>query len=211
VGLYIRPWMLIDYPDVPSSVGRFEGDAFDAERWKPEYPNAAFDNMRPDDAFWAARIVSKFSDQAIRAIVEKARYTDPRATEYITATLIKRRNKVLGTWLNGVNPVVNASIDRAGTLTFENAAVAANVATPAASYTIQWFRFDNAADAKQTIGDAVEATEGTAPAPPALLTSGEYIGVTITAGHAEHPDWARPATFYFRRTRDGWECVASER
>ena len=33
--------------------------------------NPAFDNMRPDDAFWAARIVSKFSDEAIRAVVEK--------------------------------------------------------------------------------------------------------------------------------------------
>ncbi len=62
LGLYVRPWMLIDYPDVPPAVGRFEGDAFDPEKWKPEYPNTAFDNMRPDDAFWAARIVSKFSD-----------------------------------------------------------------------------------------------------------------------------------------------------
>ena len=30
------------------------------ELWKPEYPNAAFENMRPDDAFWAARIVAQF-------------------------------------------------------------------------------------------------------------------------------------------------------
>ena len=58
-------------------------DAFDPERWKPEYPNPAFDNMRPDDAFWAARIVAQFSDDAIRAIVEKAQYSDPRATDYI--------------------------------------------------------------------------------------------------------------------------------
>ena len=57
LGLYVRPWMLIDYPDVPPSVGRFEAEAFDPEQWKPEYPNPAFDNMRPDDAFWAARIV----------------------------------------------------------------------------------------------------------------------------------------------------------
>ena len=34
--------------------------AFDPLRWKPEYPNPAFDNMRPDDAFWAARIVATF-------------------------------------------------------------------------------------------------------------------------------------------------------
>ena len=38
LGLYVRPWMLVDYPDVPASIGRFEGDAFDALKWKPEYP-----------------------------------------------------------------------------------------------------------------------------------------------------------------------------
>ena len=94
LGLYVRPWILINYPDVPPSIGRFEGDAFDPAAWKPEYPNPAFRNMRPDDAFWGAMIVARFDDAAIRAIVEKARYSDPRATEY-TTTLIKRRDKVL--------------------------------------------------------------------------------------------------------------------
>ena len=59
LGLYTRDWMHIDYPDVPPSVGRFEGRSFDPLTWRPEYPNSAFDNMRPDDAFWAARIVSR--------------------------------------------------------------------------------------------------------------------------------------------------------
>ena len=107
LGLYTRDWLHIDYPETPSSVGRFEGRSFDPLTWRPEYPNTAFDNMRPDDAFWAARIVARFSDSDIRAIVSKARYTDPRATDYITSTLIERRDKVLKTWLTGVNPLVD--------------------------------------------------------------------------------------------------------
>jgi hypothetical protein len=210
LGLYVRPWMLIDYPRVPASVGRFEGDAFDPVRWKPEYPNAAFDNMRPDDAFWAARIVSKFSDEAIRAIVEKAKYSDPQATEYVTATLIKRRDKVLKTWLNEVNPVVNASIDASGMFTFENAAVAAKT-TPAESYTLQWFRFDNATDTRTNVGDPLTVGGSPAQVPAGLLTGAEYVGVTISAKHAEQPAWARLATFYFRRGTGAWECVGSER
>src|SRR6185503_15911588 len=79
LGGYIRPWMRIPYPEVPPAVGRLEGDRFDPVKWRPEYPNPAFDNMRPDDAFWAARIVSKFSDEAIRAVVAKAAYSDPAA------------------------------------------------------------------------------------------------------------------------------------
>ena len=216
LGLYVRPWMLIDYPDVPPAVGRFEGDAFDPEKWKPEYPNTAFDNMRPDDAFWAARIVSKFSDAAVRAIVEKARYSDPVATEYISATLIKRRDKVIATWLNQVNPVVDVTLDATGTLTFRNAAVEAKAATAAERYSLRWFRFDNATEARSDIGEVMSVTGTRADAPAELLGSRpDHAGVTITATHPQHPGWARPATFYFRRAASGgnagWDTVGVER
>jgi hypothetical protein len=214
LGLYLRPWMLIDYPaDLPPAVGRFEGDAFNPVAWKPEYPNPAFDNMRPDDAFWAARIVARFSDAAIRAVVEKAHYSDPRATEYMTATLIKRRDKVLKAFLNGVNPVVDPALTAAGRLTWSNAAVAATAAEAATSYSLQWFRFDNAANTRTNVGEAMTVAGLEATAPPALLArdSGEYIGVAITANHPTHAAWAKPATFYFRRAADGWTWMGAER
>jgi hypothetical protein len=211
LGFYLRPWMLIDYPDVPASVGRFEGDAFDPERWKHEYPNPAFQNMRPDDAFWAARIVSRFSDEMVRAIVEKAKYSDPRATEYVTATLIKRRDKVLRLWLNQVNPVVDVALDASGTLTFENAAVAAKAAAPAESYTLQWFTLENARNERTNVGDPMTVSELRARVPASGLSDSPYIGVAITAKHPQQIGWARPATFYFRRTQGGWETIGAER
>jgi hypothetical protein len=213
LGIYVRPWMLIDYPDVPRSVGRLEGDAFDPEKWKPEYPNQAFANTRPDDAFWAARIVSKFTDEMIRAVVAKARYSDPRATEYVSATLIKRRDKVLATWLNQVNPVVDVSLDGSGAVTFQNAAVNAKAATPPESYGLQWFRFDNGADTKVNVGQSVVATDSRSQAPAELLSgpTSQYVGVTITAKHPQHAGWARPATFYFRRAETAWATVGVER
>jgi hypothetical protein len=33
----------------------------------------------------------------------------------------------------------------------------------------------------------------------------------ITATHPEQKDWAKPATFYFRREADGWKWVGAER
>jgi hypothetical protein len=225
LGIYTRPWMLIDYPDVPPSVGRFEADAFDPVKWKPEYPNPAFENMRADDAFWAARIVSKFNDEMIRAVVGKARYGDPKATEYISGALIKRRDKVLATWLNQVNPVVNVALSGVGELTFENAAVNARTATPAESYSLRWFRFDNAADTRSDVGETVVVAGLRSQAPAELLSSGsEYVGVTITARHPQQTGWARPGTFYFRRAAPergpqrgsrgespAWETVGVER
>ena len=66
----------------------------------------------------------RFSDADIRAIVSKARYSDPRATDYITATLIERRNKVLKTWLTVRESAGGlCAADPTAGLTFTNAAV----------------------------------------------------------------------------------------
>jgi hypothetical protein len=212
LGAYVRPWIWIDYPDVPPSIGRFEGDAFDAAEWRPEYPNPAFDNMRADDAFWGARIVSRFTDAAIRAVVEKARYSDPRATDYMTQTLIKRRDKVLRTWLNGVNPVVDLAMTRAGGLTWANASIHAGVADAPQSYTLRWFELDNTTDARRDVGAAQVVSTTATIAPVAILQSAsDYVGVVITAQHPQQPAWARPATFYFRKSGDGWTWVGAER
>jgi len=211
LGGYIRPWMVIDYPDVPKSIGRLEAKAFDPEKWKPEYPNAAFENMRADDAFWAARIVARFTDEMIGAVVRKAQYSDPRATEYMTQTLIARRDKVVAAWINGVCPAVDPVLGADGALTFTNAAVAARAAAPAESYQLQWFRFDNAAAARTPVGERQTVTAPASRAPAGLLEAGEFVGVEVTALHAQRPGWGRPAAFFFRRAGAGWTLAGVER
>ncbi len=214
LGLYVRPWMTIDYPDVPSSVGRIEAEQFDPLKWKPEYPNAAFENMRPDDAFWAARIVSKFSDAAIRGVVEKAAYSDPAATDFLTKTIVTRRDKVVAAWINQVCPVVDPTLSADGTLSFRNAAVEAKAATAPERYELNWFRFDNATDQRTPVGGAMTASSGSARAPEGLMT-GDFVGVSVTATHAQQPGWATPSTFIFRRGGSGasasWALVGVER
>ena len=154
--------------------------------------------MRGDDAFWAARIVAAFTDEMIRAVVAKARFTDPAATAYVADTLIKRRDAIKNVWLNAVNPVVNPMLGRDGGLTFENAAVVAGAATPAASYTLAWSRFDNNASTHTPVGGEVVVNEARAEAPPELQRGDDYISVAIRGTHAEHPAWAKPAQVYFR-------------
>ena len=214
LGLYVRPWMTIDYPDVPPSVGRLEADRFDPLDWKPEYPNPAFENMRPDDAFWAARIVSKFSNEAIRAIVEKAQYSNPAATDYMTKTIIARRDKVVAAWINQVCPVVETALSSEGTLTFKNAAIEAKAATAPERYLLQWFRYDNATDQRTLIGEPMSLSGETTRAPEGA-TPGEFVGVSVTASHAQQPGWATPSTFFFRRGGPGgsgsWSLVGVER
>ena len=66
----------------------------DPRNWRNNYPNPAFELHNPGDAFWAAKKVMAFSDDAIRAIVSTAQYSDPRATEWLVKCLIERRDKI---------------------------------------------------------------------------------------------------------------------
>jgi hypothetical protein len=148
----------------------------------------------------------------VRAVVEKARYSDPRATTYLTDTLIKRRDKVLRAWLNIVNPSDEPALTASGALTWRNVAVAAGMADAAQSYTLRWFAFNNATHEKQYVADAQTVSVLEASAPASLLQSpNDYIGVTITAQHPQQTAWAKPATFYFRRSGGGWTWVGAER
>jgi hypothetical protein len=167
--------------------------------------------MRPDDAFWGARLVARFSDEAIRAIVAKARYSDPAATEYIAKTLIARRDKVLRTWLTGVNPVTDPALAADGTLTFGNAAVDAGVATTPAGYALTWAAFDNATGTPTGTPQEARVDQPRAAAPAGLLAGREFVSVVVRTMHRDHPSWNAPVTIVFRRTDQGWRLVGLER
>lgn len=207
LGLALPDYLRADYPDMPPSAGFFTSVAFDPVRWKSNYPNPAFANMRPDDAFWGARLVSRFSDATLAAIVGAVGYDDPRAAEYLTRTLIERRDRIARVWLNGVNPLVDFRLSPDGSLTFANAAVVAGAATPASAYRLTWSRFDNEKGTHQVIGAEQRVTALAASAPADAAGAGEFVSVKIISEHAEHPAWAAPVQVYFRRTASGWNTV----
>ena len=103
-GLWSRDWMHVTYPDYPS-VGNVEAEFFEPSTWKPQYPNPAFTRMDAADAFWAARIVSRFTDEMLRAIVAEGEISDPEAAAYLTDVIITRRDKVVNYWISRTNPL----------------------------------------------------------------------------------------------------------
>lgn len=206
LGMYVRPWARVDYPDVPPAVGRFESDFFDPVAWKPEYPIPAFERMRPEDAFWAARIVARFDEAAVRAIVAKGRYDDEAAEDVIVQTLMARRAKVLRTWLTAVTPVVDPMLD-AGGLRFRDAAVEAGVAAPA-PYQVTWYAFDNSTGAHRRHGQPLSGGPGQrVPLPDALAGEPFVMAVLHAAREPRRP----PVRVYFRQQTGGWQTVGIER
>ena len=97
LGLLPFAWEDAVDPRIPA-VGMIESKVFDPVQWRPDYPNPAFDDRTERDIRWGARIVAGFTDDHIRAAVQKAQFTDPAATEYMTRVLIERRDKIVRAW-----------------------------------------------------------------------------------------------------------------
>ena len=79
---------------------------FKPQQWKPNFPMEAFQNMTDRDGYWAAKIVASFTDEQIRAAVETGELSDPKAAEYLTQQLIKRRDAIVREYFNR-----NAALD----------------------------------------------------------------------------------------------------
>ena len=103
-GLWTRGWTKARYPKDPS-LGNIEADLFEPRRWKANYPQPAFDQMDAADAFWAASIASRFTNEMIHAIVATGRLSNPDAAAYLADTIIRRRDKVVAYWITGTNPL----------------------------------------------------------------------------------------------------------
>jgi hypothetical protein len=209
-GLYIRPWMTVDYPDY-RGIGRFEAKRFVPEEWRPRVPNPAYVRSRPDDTFWAARKLMALSDDLIRAAVRAGKYSDPKAEQFLAGALIERRDAIGKSFLVHVNPVVDPSLSNDGRLSFGNAAVQYGFGPAPSSYKVAWHRFDNATGATAPIGETSGAADRVT-APAALPTAtGAFVRADIAAVGGADPSWASPVHAYFKRTGTGWTLVGFDR
>ncbi|MFQ5510412.1 MAG: hypothetical protein ACE5EO_01060 [Candidatus Krumholzibacteriia bacterium] len=200
LGLWSRDWMHVKYPGYPA-VGNFEGDFFEPAKWKPQYPHPAFSRMDAADAFWAARILSRLTDDMIRAVVKVGHISDPEAESYLTEVILKRKHKCVNYWITRTSPLDNFAVGRAaggGTkLTFDNAAVRVGAARPGARYSVQWSALDNLANKEQPVGAVVTLDGPAAFVPDAAWGPVDDAGdrYAVAAVDAIHPDfthWQRP-------------------
>jgi hypothetical protein len=195
LGIWDRPWRKVRYPH-HLEIGRIEAEFFHPERWKPEYPNPAFERMLPEDAFWAAKIVARFSDEAIRAIVHTGQYADAEGERYLGDTVIRRRDKIVAHYFRMLNPLDRFRVETAAEgqhLAFENLGVTARLA-PVEGYEYQWFRFDNRTGQTDPLGEIQRASAPSLPLPAAPV---EYLLVRIRT-RSDEPAWRKKVDVYLR-------------
>jgi hypothetical protein len=101
LGAWRRPWErrgVIRYPEI----GYYQAELFDPPKWKPNYPNLAFERMDDADAYWGAKIVTAFSDELIQGLAEAGGFTRAEVTSYLADVLRRRRDAIGHYWFDRV-------------------------------------------------------------------------------------------------------------
>jgi hypothetical protein len=198
-GFYLPRWERASYPKY-TGVGLFDYSSFDPLCWKPNYPNAAFLLMDNEDAFWAAKQVAAFSDTEIRALVETGEYSDPRAVDWITECLIKRRDKIAEAWFSKVLPLDRFRISD-GKLVFEDLGAARGIGKTR-EYSVRWASRD-----KNATGSALPDNGAKVPT---FAGDTKYLAATIACASADVA-CGNPITVYVRQCDSDLEVVGLDR
>ena len=209
-GIWDRPWRSIKYPDY-KAVGRFESSYFQPQAWKPDYPNPAFDKMTPQDALWATRTVMRFSDEAVRAIVQTGKIDNPEAEDYLVDTLIERRDKIVRYYLTQINPLdgftLSAAADGESSLEFVNLGVEAGFGSQC-RYQYAWHRFDNQTETLSALGVPGETSQTTLSVPE---DTAEFLMVRVSSSCPAQPLWRRNPVEVYLRNSENPSVVGIER
>ncbi|RPJ58670.1 MAG: hypothetical protein EHM23_16770 [Acidobacteria bacterium] len=198
-GIWDRSWRYIDYPKHPS-IGRFEADYFKPELWRPEYPNPAFERMQNEDAFWACRIIARFTDEMVRALVRTGELKDPAAEEYLAQSLIKRRDKIVRHYLAQMSPLDDFEItsqEGRPAVGFSNLGEISGLGK-ADSYEYQWAAFENQTGSLKPLGP-VEVVAAPAIALPRAGGTG-YLAVVIHTLAQSQKGREKPVTVYLAQS-----------
>jgi hypothetical protein len=112
MGFIRRPWDGARFGESGTVFGYFDVERFEADSWRPGYPNPAFMRMTERDAAWMTRIVAQFSDERLAAVVAAARFQDL----YLEAELLRimrgRRDRILSRYFSRLSPLVRPLVVR---------------------------------------------------------------------------------------------------
>jgi hypothetical protein len=105
LGLVEDEWRRARRPEGIPEVGFFDAERFDPMAFDPLLPNTAFAHMTDRDGYWAAKILTAFTDEHLAAICAGARYANPSAERYVREVLAARRDIIAREFFERVCPV----------------------------------------------------------------------------------------------------------
>ena len=110
LGFYRVGWEGVEWSPIHPTIGWMRGEAFEPDRWKPNWPNQAFNNLTTRDGYWGAKLVGSFTDEQIRAAVAAGELPDAWAADSLATILMTRRDAIVEHWYGKVSPVENPHV-----------------------------------------------------------------------------------------------------
>ena len=214
-GFHVPKYRKAHWPNFPEyqSVGRWEGELFDPPDWENEYPNPAFVRMTPRDAFWAAKIIMRFTAEELAAIVEAGEFANPKLSEYFLDVLIQRQQKCGKFGINGVNPLDEFRVN-GNVLEFANLSVRYGFADASTRYRLNWFMYDNRDGSILPLKGSIvqDITKVDLPTSDYYRSRDHFLlTLEIVSLNEAHRNWAAPIRVYLRSNLDGYSVVAIDR
>jgi hypothetical protein len=203
VGFVPTAWETARYPHHLPAAGNFTATGFDPLTWTPNYPNSAFLEMTPQDAYWGAKRVVSFSNEDIRAIVEEGQFSNSEVNGYISKVLIARRDLIGKAWFSRVAPLEDFTVAE-GRLDYTDLGQKYGV-LPASVYNYSWFSFDDESGSKKVV--AADGSTNAVPPRLASLGEGSFIGCTLT----DSKEPRKSVTAILRKLDNRWKLVGIER
>ncbi len=103
-GLRGHPWEGMKQPEL-RGIGLFDVEHFNPGAWRSTLPYWPLLDKDRFDAFWGTKLLMRFKPHEIAAIVDEAKFSDPRAAKYMVDTLIYRQRKTGRYWFDRVAPL----------------------------------------------------------------------------------------------------------
>jgi len=219
LGMVDRPWHHASFGAAGNTLGYYDVRRFVPDQWRPGYANNAYDRMTEGDAAWITRIVSRFSDDHIRAMVERARFSDPIVASELARILIGRRDRILERWLTRLSPLawptVRSNEDGTHQLCMQDLAISGGIRDArwrryrAQAWTGEPFHEIDMPNGVQHAEDGWACTtlpsvEGASESTP------ECLVIDLTAQTPEH-ETAFPARVHLYAGGDRYQIVGLER
>jgi hypothetical protein len=178
-GAVERPYERVQFGKTGAILGYFDDAEFDPEDWHPGYPNPAFSRMTERDAAWMARIVARFSDAHLKAIVAEAKISHPVVVEELLRILAGRRDRILRRWLTRLSSFTDPTVrerDGGFELCLSDRAEEAGLGAPPAPSASVWLSQKQATPLPLSRGGPAEFCARLPDSPP------EYLVVDFVTG-----------------------------
>ena len=173
LGFYEEGWEDDPHPVIDPALGFIKVESFDPDEWKSAWDNPAFFAMTEADGYWAAKIVSSFTDDHIRAAVEEGHYPERWVVDTLTEALARRRDMVMARYFSSVTPLEEprlvSSQASSFQLSFQDLGIERGVWLPSAT----WYRWSFSHPAR---GIEVEGRAGAGSGEQSLAVAWEGGG-----------------------------------